>query len=74
MPAAAKRNYGGELQASLNVWNDGLEQIMTDIESIGIDTAILKPLKELMDKTGFEIKQYWLDTNKHYGLFLVSKK
>jgi 3-hydroxyisobutyrate dehydrogenase-like beta-hydroxyacid dehydrogenase len=49
--AAAKRNYGGDLQATLNVWNEGLEQIMTDIESFGIDTSILKPLKELMDKT-----------------------
>ena len=48
--AAAKRSYDGDLQASLNVWNDGLEQIMTDIESIGIETAILKPLKELMNK------------------------
>lgn len=49
--AAAKRNYDGDLQATLNVWNDGLLQIMTDIESIGIETTILKPLKELMDKT-----------------------
>jgi len=49
--AAAKRSYDGELLASLNVWNDGLQQIMADIESMGIETAILKPLKELMDKT-----------------------
>ena len=49
--AAAKRKYEGDLQATLNVWNDGLQQIMTDIESIGIETTILKPLKELMDKT-----------------------
>jgi len=34
----------------------------------------ISQIKELMDKTGFEIKQYWLDTNKHYALFLVSKK
>ncbi len=31
-------------------------------------------IKELMDKTGFEIKKYWLDTNKHYALILASKK
>ena len=31
-------------------------------------------IKELMDKTGFKIKQSWLDENKHYSLTLVSKK
>ncbi len=31
-------------------------------------------IKELMDKTGFEIKQTWLDEKKHFALILVSKK
>ncbi len=31
-------------------------------------------IKEIMDKTGFEIKQYWSDINKHYALILASKK
>ena len=31
-------------------------------------------IKELMDKTGFEIKQTWLDEKKHFVLILVSKK
>jgi len=31
-------------------------------------------IKELFNKTGFEIKQIWLDKNKHFALILVSKK
>ena len=31
-------------------------------------------IRELMDKTGFIIKQNWLDANNHYALTLVSKK
>jgi dimethylhistidine N-methyltransferase len=31
-------------------------------------------INELMDKTGFKIKQIWLDSNKHYAVILVSKK
>ncbi len=31
-------------------------------------------IKELMDKTGFKIKQIWLDANKHFALILASKK
>jgi len=34
----------------------------------------IRQIKELMDKTGFKIKQNWLDENKHYSLTLVSKK
>ena len=34
----------------------------------------LSQIKELMEKTGFEIKQNWLDENNHYVLILVSKK
>ena len=31
-------------------------------------------IQELMKITGFEIKQTWLDVNKHYSLTLASKK
>ncbi|MDH3611411.1 MAG: L-histidine N(alpha)-methyltransferase [Nitrosopumilus sp.] len=34
----------------------------------------ISQIKDLMEKTGFEIKQNWLDVNKHYALILVSKK
>ena len=47
--AAAKRSYDGELQATLDVWDDALLQTITDIEAIDIDTAILKPLKLLLE-------------------------
>jgi len=47
--AAASRSYNGELQATLNVWDDALLQTITDIEAIDIDTAILKPLKSLLE-------------------------
>lgn len=47
--AAAKRQYDGELQATLDVWDDALRQIITDIEAIEIDTAILQPLKSLLE-------------------------
>ncbi len=47
--AAARRNYNGALQATLNVWDDALLQTITDIEAIDIDTAILTPLKSLLE-------------------------
>jgi dimethylhistidine N-methyltransferase len=34
----------------------------------------ISQINELMDKTGFKIKQIWLDSNKHYAVILVSKK
>jgi dimethylhistidine N-methyltransferase len=34
----------------------------------------ISQIKELMDETGFMIKQNWLDVNNHYALTLVSKK
>ncbi len=34
----------------------------------------ISQIKELMDETGFIIKQNWLDVNNHYALTLVSKK
>ena len=34
----------------------------------------ISQIKELMDETGFNIKQNWLDVNNHYALTLVSKK
>ncbi len=34
----------------------------------------ISQIKELMEKTGFEIKQNWLDENEHYALILASKK
>ncbi len=34
----------------------------------------ISQIKELMDETGFIIKQNWLDANNHYALTLVSKK
>ena len=49
--AAADRDYEGELQATLDVWDDALLQTIKDIEAIDIDTAILKPLKTLLEKT-----------------------
>ena len=49
--AAAKRSYDGELQATLDVWDDALLQTITDIEAIDIDTAILKPLKSLLERS-----------------------
>lgn len=47
--AAADRDYEGELQATLDVWDDALHQTIKDIEAIDIDTAILKPLKALLE-------------------------
>ncbi len=49
--AAAKRSYGGELQATLDVWNDALRQVIVDVEESNIDTAILRSLKALLDRT-----------------------
>ena len=34
----------------------------------------ISQIETLMAETGFEIKQNWLDENKHYALTLVSKK
>ena len=34
----------------------------------------ISQIKELMDETGFIIRQNWLDVNNHYALTLVSKK
>jgi dimethylhistidine N-methyltransferase len=34
----------------------------------------ISQIKELMDETGFIIRQNWLDANNHYALTLVSKK
>ena len=34
----------------------------------------ISQIEELMDETGFIIKQNWLDVNNHYALTLVSKK
>ncbi len=34
----------------------------------------ISQIKELMDETGFIIKQNWLDVNNHFALTLVSKK
>ena len=47
--SAAIRSYGGDLQATLDVWDDALLQTMTDIEAIDMDTALLKPLKSLLE-------------------------
>ena len=49
--AAASRKYDGELQATLDVWDDALLQVMTDIKAIEIATTILQPLKSLLEET-----------------------
>lgn len=49
--AASNRRYDGELQATLDVWDDALRQTMTDIEAINIDTEILKPFKSLLERS-----------------------
>lgn len=49
--AAAGRCYDGELQATLDVWDDALRQVITDIEAMDIDTGILQPLKSLLERT-----------------------
>jgi 3-hydroxyisobutyrate dehydrogenase-like beta-hydroxyacid dehydrogenase len=49
--AAANRQYQGELQATLDVWDDALQQTIKDLEAIDIDTAILRPLKTLLEDT-----------------------
>lgn len=49
--AAANRHYQGELQATLDVWDDALQQTIKDLEAINIDTAILRPLKTLLEDT-----------------------
>jgi len=33
----------------------------------------LSQISELLDSTGFEIKQTWIDDNKHFSLTLASK-
>jgi len=33
----------------------------------------LSQISELLDSTGFQIKQTWLDDNKHFSLTLASK-
>lgn len=49
--AAAKRSYGEDLQATLDVWNDALRQVIADIEASNIDAATLRPFKALLDQT-----------------------
>ncbi len=49
--AAADRRYDGDLQASLDTWNDLLGHVMADVETIDIDTAALRPFKALLDRT-----------------------
>ena len=49
--AAANRRYDGDLQATLDVWNDAVRQTITDVEAINIDTALLEPLKSLLDRS-----------------------
>lgn len=49
--AAAIRSYDGDLEATLDVWGDAVRQTITDIEAINIDTALLEPLKLLLDRS-----------------------
>jgi 3-hydroxyisobutyrate dehydrogenase-like beta-hydroxyacid dehydrogenase len=49
--AASSRRYEGELQATLDVWDDALRQTITDIEAIDIDTSILRPMKSLLERS-----------------------
>ena len=49
--AAAIRRYDEDVQATLDVWNDGLRQMIVDVEASAIDSAMLRPLKALLDQT-----------------------
>jgi len=49
--AAANRSYDGDLEATLDVWSDAVRQTITDIDAINIDTALLEPLKSLLDRS-----------------------
>jgi hypothetical protein len=49
--AATSREYGGDLEATLDVWNDAVRQTMTDVEAIGIETDLLAPIKSLLDRS-----------------------
>lgn len=49
--AAAIRRYDEDVQATLDVWNDGLRQMIVDVEASAIDPAMLRPLKALLDQT-----------------------
>ncbi len=49
--AAAIRRYDEDVQATLDIWNDGLRQMIVDVEASAIDPAMLRPLKALLDQT-----------------------
>ena len=49
--AAGRRRYDEDLQATLDVWNDALRQVIADVEASDIDPATLQPLKALLDQT-----------------------
>lgn len=47
----AARSYDEDVQASLDIWADGLGQVIAGIAASGVDTAMLNPLKALLDQT-----------------------
>ena len=49
--AATKRRYDEDVQSTLGIWNEGLSQIITDVEAFDIDTDTLHPFKLLLDRT-----------------------
>ena len=49
--AADTGRYDENIQATTDAWLEGLSPIMADIKALGIDTAILEPLKALLDQT-----------------------
>ena len=49
--AADTGRYDKNIQATTDAWLEGLSPIMADIKALGIDTAILEPLKALLDQT-----------------------
>ena len=49
--AAANRRYDGDLQGTLDVWNDAVRHTITDVDAINIDTSLLEPMKQLLDRS-----------------------
>lgn len=48
---AAIGRYDDDVPATLDIWNNGLRQVIADVEASAIDAAMLRPLKALLDQT-----------------------
>jgi len=49
--ASTARSYGGEIQATLDAWNDGLSQLVDSTKARARHAGLLPVVKELLDQT-----------------------